>query len=54
MTAFKVYKRPSKKMINLIAIFFDLSNVYYVLHQSILLSKSDTYTVRGVANLRFK
>jgi len=41
-------------MINLIGILFDLSKVYHVLNHSILLSKLDTYTVRGVANLWFK
>jgi hypothetical protein len=40
--------------LHVIGILLDLSKAYYVINQSMLLDKLDSYGVRGSANKRFK
>jgi len=49
----KVHRRPLKKM-NPIGIFIDLTKAYNVLNHKVLLSKLNSYGIRGVANLWFE
>jgi hypothetical protein len=43
-----------KKKMNPIGIIFDLTKSYDVLYHTVLLSKLDSYGIRGVGNLRFE
>jgi len=49
----KVCRRPLKKK-NTIEIFFDLTKAYDVSNHKFLLSKLNSYGIRGVANLWFE
>jgi hypothetical protein len=49
----KVHRRPLKKM-NPTGIFLDLTKAYDVLNHKVLLSKLNSYSIRGVANLWFE
>ena len=48
-----ILEAVDKKM-HLLGIFFDLSKAYDILDHKILLSKLDTYGIRGIVNLWFK
>jgi hypothetical protein len=50
----KSVQEAIEKKINSIRIFLDLTKAYVVLNHRVLLSKLDSYGIRGVANLWFE
>ena len=50
----EVHRRPLKKKINPIGIFLDLTKAYDILNHKVLLSKLNSYGVRGIANLWYE